>query len=214
MLPRQKGFTLIELLVVIAIIAILAAILFPVFAKARAKARQVSCLSNLKELALAMHMYASDWNDTLPVFAPSYWNWTYGWYTDGGGATCQMCMAILYRSLQPYVNNYQIWFCKDDVWRKYAPSSPAWGTQAAAEAGIVSYMFCTQWNTWLDNTLLCDNGIAADWHVPQGTSSTPGYEFPHNGGLNMAYLDGHVKFLTQAVLATGVHPPLLPYDAP
>jgi prepilin-type N-terminal cleavage/methylation domain-containing protein/prepilin-type processing-associated H-X9-DG protein len=62
---RTRGFTLIELLVVIAIIAILAAILFPVFAKAREKARQASCLSNLKQIALAADMYKSDYDQVL-----------------------------------------------------------------------------------------------------------------------------------------------------
>ena len=64
-----KGFTLIELLVVIAIIAILAAILFPVFAQARAKARQASCLSNNKQIGLAVLMYAQDYDETLPYAA-------------------------------------------------------------------------------------------------------------------------------------------------
>src|SRR5262245_11941185 len=62
----QKGFTLIELLVVIAIIAILAAILFPVFAQARAKARQATCLSNLKQLSTAFMMYVQDYDETYP----------------------------------------------------------------------------------------------------------------------------------------------------
>ncbi|MGC4046225.1 MAG: DUF1559 domain-containing protein [Armatimonas sp.] len=65
--PRNAGFTLIELLVVIAIIAILAAILFPVFAQAREKARQTSCLSNMKQIALGVMMYAQDYDETYPL---------------------------------------------------------------------------------------------------------------------------------------------------
>src|SRR5947209_15517704 len=66
-MERKKGFTLIELLVVIAIIAILAAILFPVFARAREKSRQISCLSNLKNIGLATLMYAQDYDETFPT---------------------------------------------------------------------------------------------------------------------------------------------------
>jgi prepilin-type N-terminal cleavage/methylation domain-containing protein len=82
----RKGFTLIELLVVIAIIAILAAILFPVFAKAREKARQTSCLSNVKQIALAMMMYYQD----SEAFTPR---------------------AVWMQRIQPYVNNQQIFRC-------------------------------------------------------------------------------------------------------
>jgi prepilin-type N-terminal cleavage/methylation domain-containing protein len=77
---RRSGFTLIELLVVIAIIAILAAILFPVFAQARGKARQATCVSNLKQVGLAIHMYAQDNDETMPWSASStadkaYFSW-------------------------------------------------------------------------------------------------------------------------------------------
>src|SRR5467141_3768400 len=65
--PARRGFTLIELLVVIAIIAILAAILFPVFAQAREKARQTTCLSNLRQVGLGLQMYAQDYEEVLPT---------------------------------------------------------------------------------------------------------------------------------------------------
>ncbi|MGQ9487030.1 MAG: prepilin-type N-terminal cleavage/methylation domain-containing protein [Armatimonadota bacterium] len=68
-MQQHKGFTLIELLVVIAIIAILAAILFPVFAQARESARQTSCTSNQKQLALSVLMYAQDYDETFPMSA-------------------------------------------------------------------------------------------------------------------------------------------------
>src|SRR5215207_2591903 len=68
----RRGFTLIELLVVIAIIAILAAILFPVFAQAREKARSASCLSNIKQLGLTLQMYAQDYDEIYP----GYWQWS------------------------------------------------------------------------------------------------------------------------------------------
>src|SRR5947209_7957704 len=70
---RIRGFTLIELLVVIAIIAILAAFLFPVFAQARDKARSATCLSNVKQQALAIHMYAQDYDETFPMVYYGEW---------------------------------------------------------------------------------------------------------------------------------------------
>jgi len=96
---RSTGFTLIELLVVIAIIAILAAILFPVFAQAREKARAASCLSNTKQLGLAMRMYAQDY-DEINVGSYSYPN-TWG--------SCPMFMWM--DLLQPYIKNTQIVTC-------------------------------------------------------------------------------------------------------
>jgi len=65
----RRGFTLIELLVVIAIIAILAAILFPVFARVREKARQTDCLSNIRQLGVAFGLYKSDWEGAFPPAA-------------------------------------------------------------------------------------------------------------------------------------------------
>jgi prepilin-type N-terminal cleavage/methylation domain-containing protein len=67
MWSKKRGFTLIELLVVIAIIAILAAILFPVFSRAREQARKTACLSNMKQMATATMMYVQDWDETFPI---------------------------------------------------------------------------------------------------------------------------------------------------
>ena len=112
------GFTLIELLVVIAIIAILAAILFPVFAKAREKARQVSCLSNTKQLGLGTGMYVQDYDEQ---FYPHRFNCDNKsacnplMVENGGqfaGITGAAQQKIFWISLvQPYIKNYQIFVC-------------------------------------------------------------------------------------------------------
>src|SRR5262250_2612097 len=96
MIGRKRAFTLIELLVVIAIIAILAAILFPVFAQAREKARGISCLSNTKEMGLAVLMYVQDYDETFPIGAQADWN--NSWPT----------------KVQPYIKNLAVFRCPDD----------------------------------------------------------------------------------------------------
>jgi prepilin-type N-terminal cleavage/methylation domain-containing protein/prepilin-type processing-associated H-X9-DG protein len=97
---NAAGFTLIELLVVIAIIAILAAILFPVFAQARDKARSAACLSNAKQQALAVHMYAQDNDETLPIIY-------YGAANKGQGSGHWPWLKVL----MPYVKNKAVYTC-------------------------------------------------------------------------------------------------------
>ncbi len=104
----KRGFTLIELLVVIAIIAILAAILFPVFARAREKAKAASCLSNVKQLMLAAMQYAQDYDDNLPA---SYQPQVAIDPNTGGAYT------YWYWLLQPYIKNTQILKCP--AWNAY-----------------------------------------------------------------------------------------------
>lgn len=94
-----RAFTLIELLVVIAIIAILAAILFPVFAQARSKARQMACLSNLKQLSSAGMMYVQDYDERFP-----------GLY---GGFGTNNVAGDPVNTMQPYIKNWNAFFCPD-----------------------------------------------------------------------------------------------------
>jgi prepilin-type N-terminal cleavage/methylation domain-containing protein len=117
---RRKGFTLIELLVVIAIIAILAAILFPVFAQAREKARQTTCTSNTKQSALAFMMYINDYDETFPLgfgFYNNQWYWEYfhdapyNWRIPEPGPAWTVYQVHWSNSIQPYAKNYGLYEC-------------------------------------------------------------------------------------------------------
>lgn len=109
MFVRKKGFTLIELLVVIAIIAILAAILFPVFAQARAQARKTSCLSNVKQLTLSIAMYTQDYDETLPlIFSAGSFTDPEVFYPFGSVPT-----ASWHNLVKPYIKNWQLSICPD-----------------------------------------------------------------------------------------------------
>jgi len=107
-MDRRRAFTLIELLVVIAIIAILAAILFPVFAQARDKAREATCLSNNKQIGVAVQMYMQDYDNTYP-------SQTYkvdGVYVFAAAGKNQG--QNYYDELAPYIKNGQVWICPSD----------------------------------------------------------------------------------------------------
>ena len=134
---RRKAFTLIELLVVIAIIAILAAILFPVFAQARAKAYQATCLSNLKQLGLGFLMYAQDYDEKLPI-AESYPGDNSGYPADWKGQVGWVKLIGPYtqKAGDKKQNGAGIFLCPTD----------ATARALAADDTRISYGFATFWN--------------------------------------------------------------------
>src|SRR5579871_2200109 len=112
-MQKRRGFTLIELLVVIAIIAILAAILFPVFAQARAQARKTSCLSNVKQMGLGMLMYTQDYDEVYPLDLSKV--------PPPKGDYFLITVASWQNEVQPYVKNWGIFICPDSQDRNADP---------------------------------------------------------------------------------------------
>jgi prepilin-type N-terminal cleavage/methylation domain-containing protein/prepilin-type processing-associated H-X9-DG protein len=226
---RRSGFTLIELLVVIAIIAILAAILFPVFARAREKARQASCQSNEKQMALGIIMYASDYDGCFPM----------NWNGPGGCADGYDWMEVT----QPYTKNWQIFMCPSyttNIWGQTSPeglpiSTPncgrfrSWGGRYGGYAinagrvcgcnpavpgwGPASRHWRVQKDAGLprpaETAMILETGwcrmVCGSWHVggynepPWGAQNAQ--ECRHNDGMNIAYADGHVKWLGRSGLS-------------
>jgi prepilin-type N-terminal cleavage/methylation domain-containing protein/prepilin-type processing-associated H-X9-DG protein len=194
----RRGFTLIELLVVIAIIAILAAILFPVFAQAREKARSASCQSNLKQAALAMLMYAQDHDERV-----TGWLWPLP-----GGCRYSGETKWYHHLWMPYIKSAALFICPSTrynsgsgcgFWR--AP----WSTPEEQRSGS-SYAFnCTmgcmcsrsigQFRRPAEVAALADGvwGCMRPWLRGGGCGTD--YIEPHSGGVNIAYFDGHVKWM-------------------
>ncbi|HQK96022.1 MAG TPA: DUF1559 domain-containing protein [Armatimonadota bacterium] len=219
----RRGFTLIELLVVIAIIAILAAILFPVFAKAREKARQASCLSNVKQLALGAVMYAQDWDQVTLAY----------------GMGDSLGQVIYWPSLiYPYTKNMQISVCNSHYYDYTANNS--WTSplnlgrdgQPIGPGGAFQISYCLNgietyngaWGpvSWSDGasrhfgpagqpdaaieapaeTLLIFEACCPDMHNAQhmyGWGYNPAWpcqpRIRHNGGMNIGFCDGHGKWM-------------------
>ena len=209
MRKRNQGFTLIELLVVIAIIAILAAMLFPVFARARGKAQQTVCLSNLRQWGLACHMYAQDWHGWLPC----------DYYACNSTTT----HSRLVGQILPYINNMQILYCpaafKIQAWMPdFAP------TEANQTAGNIGYYYFSYdqipstvnppqptYSTWISWGFLPQNAgdeariMSLQWDSNcwlwtdawcKLTRTEHGVTLhgSSRGSINICYLDGHVKF--------------------
>jgi prepilin-type N-terminal cleavage/methylation domain-containing protein/prepilin-type processing-associated H-X9-DG protein len=187
---RTRGFTLIELLVVIAIIAILAAILFPVFARAREAARQTSCLSNLKQLGSGVMMYQQDYDET------NLRNNNIQTYNLPNGSVSTSTNCLWMYQLYPYVKNAQVYSCPSDVAARFNPN---------AYTGTLGYGFNDNYGISglslaafqrpSETIVFADtNYYLVDWD----TSTTSDNHTPvlprHNGGANTAMYDGHAKW--------------------
>jgi prepilin-type N-terminal cleavage/methylation domain-containing protein/prepilin-type processing-associated H-X9-DG protein len=247
---KRKGFTLIELLVVIAIIAILAAILFPVFARARENARRASCMSNLQQLGLGVMMYVQDYDEHYPrsmtVFSatcpqttnPEGYNWLSG-------------DLFWQEAMYPYTKSMNVAMCPSAPYINYkTPSQPApyYGSYGANEMLLIYQTLACDKSTTVSMAavqspattyMLMDSGGYVNapanvtsgshnittpqggyWYLPGTGPGTPTNltkagsawsvsaldgDFTsgrHFGGVNVAFADGHVKWLQSQVVYT------------
>lgn len=201
----KRGFTLIELLVVIAIIAILAAILFPVFGRARENARRSSCQSNLKQIGLGIAQYTQDYDEMLPGA------------TDGSGGVNQSGGWMYYTvfgtnarfdptkgSIYPYIKSSQIFVCPSDKvggtnGNSYASNSCVTAKDATTTAGFIfkpglSMAKFDESSLWM---LLSEEGGGTNDATDDGYISIASpnvYATRHFEGSNLLFLDGHVKY--------------------
>lgn len=222
-MKRTKGFTLIELLVVIAIIAILAAILFPVFAKAREKARQTACLSNLRQLGLGVTQYIQDYDELFPCALRN----GSGPYSSLDGVTD----PSWFNSIYPYTKSMAINICPDAP-----PVTPPFTNLPPTANSASSYSYNGLLGTITDYTFVSPNvpPVAAIGGIPRpaevmefedtGQTWRNSQPFPrnagywkdpvhtglvnnkldlHSAGMNMAFVDGHAKWIPATAVMVG-----------
>ena len=192
-----RGFTLIELLVVITIIAILASILFPVFSRARAKARQTACLSNVKQLSLAINMYTQDYDEMLIPSRQGF----------NGGPLGLIWPAYL----SPYARNTQVFTCPDAKGRSYYAET--WNDRGRLSIGLnrdiedrnTNIAYALSMFEYPSETIVLADSTPGNTGSPEKMrgyqvmadrepDTKSGVGARHSSGTNVGFLDGHAKW--------------------
>ncbi|MBW3637736.1 MAG: DUF1559 domain-containing protein [Armatimonadetes bacterium] len=212
---KRHGFTLIELLVVIAIIAILAAILFPVFGRARENARRSSCASNQKQIGLGLIQYTQDYDERLPL-----------WPKNSSGGNIDTVNNVFnptnttrnpFQSIQPYMKSAQVFACPSATARtdfaaptavsdvSYMPSAPVLEMHIARHPAPSELVFMQENNQRkhlmeIRPRYVCCGGVMFDQWTVVNRSGEPIWSKSHFDGGNLLFVDGHVKWLKNSSL--------------
>ncbi len=224
---KRSAFTLIELLVVIAIIAILAAILFPVFTQAREKARSASCMSNLKQIGLGVMQYLQDFDDLYPITRNSTAT------VSTGGATWSLWKVNSY----PYVKNENVYTCPSGIngtlgsyilpsgqrltfseYYSYGAneliivdgSSVVPVSQAdLGQVASIALLADSTYPVWNNPSRIINANVPGTLYAPNGAiPADPNPQWArHQLGANIVYADGHAKWQSQgAIRGTTANP--------
>jgi prepilin-type N-terminal cleavage/methylation domain-containing protein len=213
---RIRAFTLIELLVVIAIIAILAAILFPVFAQARERARSAGCLSNTKQIGTSFQMYVQDYDEKLPDACAWGRAWGHGDGTKCAALETAGAKVFVQDMVAPYVKNEQVWYCPSVgksfplgvsnakvktmadngtsyIWNHATPDVP-YGPLKGRKGVRVSGLSLAAIPRPAEAPLLWDMPYWNRMTEVAGCNPDPHYQSPHAKGVHAVYADSHSKF--------------------